>query len=105
MENLLLGFSVVVSPANLLYCFIGAFLGTVIGILPGVGPLATIAILTPLTAGMDVTSALIMLCGIYYGVAYGGTATSVLLRIPGEASSVVTCIDGYAMARNGRAMA
>ena len=103
MDNLLLGFSVVVSPANLLYCFIGTLLGTVIGILPGVGPLATIAILTPLTAGMDVTSALIMLCGIYYGVAYGGTATSVLLRIPGEASSVVTCIDGHAMARKGRA--
>lgn len=103
MENLLLGFSIVLSPANLLYCFVGTLLGTVIGILPGVGPLATIAILMPLTAGMNVTSALIMLCGIYYGVAYGGTATSVLLRIPGEASSVVTCIDGYAMARNGRA--
>jgi putative tricarboxylic transport membrane protein len=103
MDNLLLGFSVVITPANLLYCFIGAFLGTVIGILPGVGPLATIAILMPLTVNMDVTSALIMLCGIYYGVAYGGTATSVLLRIPGEASSVVTCLDGYMMARNGRA--
>ncbi|MBL8702016.1 MAG: tripartite tricarboxylate transporter permease [Alphaproteobacteria bacterium] len=103
MDNLLLGFSIVVTPANLLYCFIGAFLGTVIGILPGVGPLATIAILMPLTVKMDVTSALIMLCGIYYGVAYGGTATSVLLRIPGEASSVVTCLDGYMMARKGRA--
>ena len=103
MVNLLLGFSVVVTPANLLYCLIGTFLGTAIGILPGVGPLATIAILMPLTVHMDVTSALIMLCGIYYGVAYGGTATSVLLRIPGEASSVVTCLDGYMMARNGRA--
>jgi putative tricarboxylic transport membrane protein len=103
MENLLLGFSVVGTPANLFYCFIGTFLGTVVGILPGVGPLATIAILTPLTAKMDVTSALLMLCGIYYGVAYGGTATSVLLRIPGEASSVITCLDGYMMARNGRA--
>jgi putative tricarboxylic transport membrane protein len=103
MENLLLGFSVVGTPANLFYCFIGTFLGTVVGILPGVGPLATIAILMPLTAKMDVTSALLMLCGIYYGVAYGGTATSVLLRIPGEASSVITCLDGYMMARNGRA--
>lgn len=103
MENLLLGFSIVSTASNLLYCFIGTFLGTVIGILPGVGPLATIAILTPLTVNMDVTSSLLMLCGIYYGVAYGGTATSVLLRIPGEASSVVTCLDGYMMARNGRA--
>src|SRR5215510_9189798 len=105
MENLLLGFKniIVDHPINLLYCFIGAFLGTVVGILPGVGPLATIAILMPLTANMNVTSALIMLCGIYYGVAYGGTATSVLLRIPGEASSVVTCLDGYQMARKGRA--
>jgi putative tricarboxylic transport membrane protein len=103
MENLLLGFSVVGTPANLFYCFIGTFLGTVVGILPGVGPLATIAILMPLTAKLDVTSALLMLCGIYYGVAYGGTATSVLLRIPGEASSVITCLDGYMMARNGRA--
>ena len=103
MENLLLGFSIVGTPANLFYCFVGTFLGTVVGILPGVGPLATIAILMPLTAKMDVTSALLMLCGIYYGVAYGGTATSVLLRIPGEASSVITCLDGYMMARNGRA--
>jgi putative tricarboxylic transport membrane protein len=103
MDNLLLGFATVITPANLLYCLIGTFLGTVIGILPGLGPLATIAILMPFTVKMDVTSALIMLCGIYYGVAYGGTATSVLLRIPGEASSVVTCLDGYMMARKGRA--
>ncbi len=103
MDNLLLGFATVITPANLLYCLIGTFLGTIIGILPGLGPLATIAILMPFTVNMDVTSALIMLCGIYYGVAYGGTATSVLLRIPGEASSVVTCLDGYAMARKGRA--
>jgi putative tricarboxylic transport membrane protein len=103
MDNLLLGFSVVATSANLFYCFLGTLLGTVIGILPGVGPLATIAILMPLTVKMDVTSALLMLCGIYYGVAYGGTATSVLLRIPGEASSVITCLDGYMMARNGRA--
>jgi putative tricarboxylic transport membrane protein len=103
MEQLLQGFATVLTPMNLLYCFIGTFLGTVVGILPGIGPLATIGILLPLTFKMDVTSALLMLCGIYYGVAYGGTATSVLLRVPGEASSVVTCLDGYAMARKGRA--
>lgn len=103
MDHLLHGFATVGTPANLFYCFVGTLLGTVIGILPGLGPLATIAILLPLTYDMHVTSALIMLAGIYYGVAYGGTATSVLLRIPGEASSVVTCLDGYEMARKGRA--
>lgn len=103
MEALLGGFVVVMTPENLLYCFIGCFLGTVVGILPGLGPLTTIAILLPVTFKMDVTSAIIMLSGIYYGVAYGGTVTSVLMRIPGEASSVVTCIDGYEMARKGRA--
>jgi len=103
MENLILGFSSVLTPAKLGYCFVGVFLGTVIGILPGLGPLATMAILLPLTFKMDASSAIIMLSGIYYGVAYGGTATSVLMRIPGEASSVVTCMDGYMMARKGRA--
>ncbi|MFT3800910.1 MAG: tripartite tricarboxylate transporter permease [Burkholderiaceae bacterium] len=103
MEHLLGGFASVLDPMNLMYCFIGVFLGTVIGILPGLGPLATIAILLPMTYKMAVAPAIIMLSGIYYGVAYGGTATSVLLRIPGEASSVVTCLDGYMMARNGRA--
>jgi putative tricarboxylic transport membrane protein len=103
MENLLHGFAVVLTPANLFFCFVGTFLGTVVGIIPGLGPLTTIAILLPLTYNLDVTPSLIMLAGIYYGVAYGGTATSVLLRIPGEASSVVTCIDGYEMARRGRA--
>ncbi len=103
MEALLGGFAVVMTPANLMYCFIGAFLGTVVGILPGLGPLTTIAILLPITFKMEVTSAIIMLSGIYYGVAYGGTVTSVLMRIPGEASSVVTCLDGYEMARKGRA--
>lgn len=102
MEALLNGFAVVLTADNLLYCFIGAFLGTVVGILPGLGPLTTIAILLPITFKMDVTSAIIMLSGIYYGVAYGGTVTSVLMRIPGEASSVVTCLDGYEMARKGR---
>jgi putative tricarboxylic transport membrane protein len=103
MEALLGGFAVVLTPSNLLYCFIGALLGTIVGILPGLGPLTTIAILLPITFKMDVTSAIIMLSGIYYGVAYGGTVTSVLMRIPGEASSVVTCLDGYEMARKGRA--
>ena len=102
MDALLNGFAIVLTPANLMYCFIGAFLGTVVGILPGLGPLTTIAILLPITFKMDVTSAIIMLSGIYYGVAYGGTVTSVLMRIPGEASSVVTCLDGYEMARKGR---
>jgi putative tricarboxylic transport membrane protein len=103
MEALLNGFAIVLTAENLLFCFIGAFLGTVVGILPGLGPLTTIAILLPITFKMDVTSAIIMLSGIYYGVAYGGTVTSVLMRIPGEASSVVTCLDGYEMARKGRA--
>ncbi|MBP8306570.1 MAG: tripartite tricarboxylate transporter permease [Burkholderiaceae bacterium] len=103
MENLIGGFITVFQPATLAYCFIGVFLGTVVGILPGLGPLTTIALLLPITYKMDVTSALIMLSGIYYGVAYGGTVTSVLMRIPGEASSVVTCLDGYEMARKGRA--
>ena len=103
MDALLGGFAVVLTPSNLLYCFIGTLLGTIVGILPGLGPLTTIAILLPITFKMDVTSAIIMLSGIYYGVAYGGTVTSVLMRIPGEASSVVTCLDGYEMARKGRA--
>lgn len=103
MEALLDGFAVTMTFENLFYCFVGVFLGTVVGILPGLGPLTTIAILLPITFKMDVTSAIIMLSGIYYGVAYGGTVTSVLMRIPGEASSVVTCLDGYEMARKGRA--
>jgi putative tricarboxylic transport membrane protein len=103
MEHLLQGFASVLAFDNLAYCFLGVFLGTIIGILPGLGPLATMAILLPITFKMEVTPAIIMLSGIYYGVAYGGTATSVLLRIPGEASSVVTCLDGYMMARKGRA--
>jgi len=103
MDAILLGFSVALSPENLLYCFVGVFLGTVVGILPGLGPLTTISLLIPVTYSMDMTSAIIMLSGIYYGVAYGGTITSVLMRIPGEASSIVTCLDGYQMARKGRA--
>ena len=86
-----------------MYCFIGALIGTAIGVLPGLGPPATIALLLPVTYGMDTTSALIMVSGIFYGAMYGGSTTSILLNIPGEASTVVTCLDGYQMARQGRA--
>jgi putative tricarboxylic transport membrane protein len=97
------GFTVALTPYNLLWCFIGVFLGTVIGILPGLGPAATIAMLLPLTFQMNPTSAVIMLAGIYYGSKYGGSTTSILLNVPGESASVVTCFDGYQMARQGRA--
>ena len=98
-----MGFGISLSWSNLLFALIGTILGTVVGILPGLGPGATIALLLPLTFTLDVTTAIIMLCGIYYGVAYGGTLTSVLMNIPGEGCTVVTCIDGYQMARKGRA--
>jgi putative tricarboxylic transport membrane protein len=101
--SLLTGFAVALSPWNLLYAFIGAVIGTAIGVLPGLGPPATIALLLPVTYGMDATSAVIMLAGVFYGAMYGGSTTSILLNIPGEASSVVTCLDGYQMARQGRA--
>jgi putative tricarboxylic transport membrane protein len=97
------GFALVVQPGNLLYCLIGVLIGMLIGVLPGLGPAATIAILLPITYGIDPVSALIMLAGIYYGAQYGGTITSVLLRLPGEASSVVTVFDGFALAKQGRA--
>ena len=97
------GFAVVVEPHNLLYCLIGVLIGMVIGVLPGLGPAATIAILLPITYTIDPVSAIIMLAGIYYGAQYGGTITSVLLRLPGEASSVVTVFDGFAMAKQGKA--
>ena len=97
------GFSIALLPTNLMWCFVGCFLGTVIGILPGLGPSATIAILLPLTYNMDPTGGIIMLSGIYYGAKYGGSTTSILLNMPGEASSVISCIDGYQMARKGRA--
>lgn len=103
IQNLALGFSVALSPANLLYCFIGVLLGTFIGVLPGVGPLVTIAVLLPLTYGLPPEGAMIMLAGIYYGAAYGGSTTAILVNLPGESSSAVTCIDGYQMARQGRA--
>lgn len=102
VNYLLQGFAVAITPMNLLWCFIGCFLGTVIGILPGLGPAATIAMLLPLTFQMNPTSALIMLGGIYYGSKYGGSTTSILLNVPGESASVVTCLDGYEMAKKGR---
>ena len=102
LNGLLQGFIVALTPANLMLCFLGCFLGTIIGILPGLGPAATIAMLLPLTFQMDPTGALIMLAGIYYGSKYGGSTTSILLNVPGESASVVTCLDGYQMARNGR---
>ncbi|MER1968200.1 tripartite tricarboxylate transporter permease [Castellaniella sp. GW247-6E4] len=103
LQNLALGFSVAFTLHNLAYAFAGCLLGTMIGILPGLGPTATIAILLPSTYALDPTSALIMLAGIYYGAAYGGSTTSILVNLPGEISSVVTTLDGYQMARKGRA--
>ena len=103
LSNLLLGFSVALQPGVLLYGFLGCLVGTLVGVLPGVGPLAGISILLPATFGLDATKAIVMLAGIYYGSQYGGSTTSILMRIPGEASSVMTCIDGYAMAQRGRA--
>jgi len=97
------GFALVVEPHNLLYCLIGVLIGMIIGVLPGLGPAATIAILLPITYTIDPVSAIIMLAGIYYGAQYGGTITSVLLRLPGEASSVVTVFDGFALAKQGKA--
>lgn len=102
-SNLLLGFSVALAPLNIFWCLVGVILGTVVGVLPGLGPAATIAMLLPLTLKMDHTTAIIALAGIFYGARYGGSTTSILLNIPGESSSVVTCLDGYQMARQGRA--
>jgi putative tricarboxylic transport membrane protein len=101
--SLLHGFSVALQPANLWYAFLGCLVGTLVGVLPGIGPLSGISILLPATFGLNATQAIIMLAGIYYGSQYGGSTTSILMRIPGEASSVMTCIDGYAMAKKGRA--
>src|SRR3954463_14516079 len=103
LSGLLQGFAVALEPANLLWCFVGVVLGTVVGVMPGLGPPATIAMLLPLTFLMNPAGAMIMLAGIYYGAKYGGSTTSILLNVPGESASVVTCLDGYAMARNGRA--
>ena len=103
LNNLFLGLTVAVSLQNLLYALVGCMVGTLIGVLPGIGPVATIAMLLPITFHLPPTASLIMLAGIYYGAQYGGSTTSILVNLPGEASSVVTCLDGYQMARKGRA--
>ncbi|HEY6364112.1 MAG TPA: tripartite tricarboxylate transporter permease, partial [Candidatus Binatia bacterium] len=102
-QGLLYGFQVVLQPINLFYCFTGVFIGTLVGVLPGLGPAAAIALLLPSTFAASPVSAIIMLAGIYYGAMYGGSTTSILVNIPGEAASVVTCLDGHALARQGRA--
>jgi TctA family transporter len=102
-SNLAIGFSVSLTATNVWYCFLGALIGTFIGVLPGIGPTVTIALLIPLTYKLHTATAIIMLAGIYYGAQYGGSTTSILVNLPGEASSVVTCLDGYQMARKGRA--
>ena len=102
-SNLILGFQVALSLQNLAYCFLGVVVGTAIGVLPGIGPLVTIAMLLPITFNLAPIPALIMLSGIYYGSQYGGSTTSILMDLPGETASVVTCIDGYQMAKQGRA--
>jgi TctA family transporter len=103
IDHLLLGFGVALGPQNLLYALGGVVLGTLVGVLPGLGPVATMAMLLPSIASLDATPALIMLAGIYYGAQYGGSTTAILINVPGEASSVVTAVDGYQMARQGRA--
>ncbi len=101
--DLLLGFQIALQPMNLLFCFTGVVIGTLVGVLPGIGPVGAMALLLPVTFGVSLNSSLIMLAGIYYGAMYGGSTTSILVNIPGEAASVVTCLDGYQMARQGRA--
>ncbi len=103
LANLALGFAIALEPVNLLYCFLGVLLGTLIGVLPGIGPTATIAMLLPITFTLSPATSLIMLAGIYYGAQYGGSTTAILINLPGESSSAVTAIDGYQMARQGRA--
>src|SRR5512140_3676860 len=103
LNNLAMGFGVALTLNNIMYCFIGCVLGTLIGVLPGIGPIATISMLLPATFVLPPVSALIMLAGIYYGAQYGGSTTSILVNLPGEVSSVVTCLDGYQMALKGRA--
>ncbi|MFN4210988.1 MAG: tripartite tricarboxylate transporter permease [Devosia sp.] len=103
LSSLALGFSVALDPINILYCFIGVLLGTLVGVLPGIGPTATIAMLLPITFTLGPETSLIMLAGIYYGAQYGGSTTAILINLPGESSSAVTAIDGYQMARKGRA--
>jgi TctA family transporter len=103
VQNLITGFGAAATPQNLLFAFVGCLLGTLVGVLPGIGPVATIAMLLPATYGLAPLSALIMLAGIYYGAQYGGSTTAILANMPGEVSSVITCLDGHPMARQGRA--
>ncbi len=103
LDNILLGFQVTFQPGNLLFCAIGVLVGTLVGVLPGIGPAGAIALLLPATIKVAPTASIIMLAGIFYGAQYGGSTTSILVNIPGEASSVITCLDGYQMARKGRA--
>ncbi len=103
IQNLLYGFHVALQPLNLVYCFFGVLIGTLVGVLPGLGPAAAIALLLPVTFDVTPVSAIIMLAGIYYGAMYGGSTTSILVNIPGEPTTVVTCLDGYQMAKQGRA--
>ena len=103
LQNVILGLQVALEPMNLFYCFIGVFVGTLIGVLPGIGPVATMSLLLPITFRITPVGAIIMLAGIYYGAQYGGSTTSILVNIPGEATSVMTCLDGYQMAKKGRA--
>ena len=103
LQGILFGFGIALKPINLLYCFFGVTIGTLVGVLPGLGPTAAISLLIPTTLHASPESGFIMLAGIYYGAMYGGSTTSILVNIPGEAASVVTCLDGYQMARQGRA--
>ncbi len=103
LHSIALGLSVALQPMNLFFCFVGVFVGTLIGVLPGIGPVGTMSLLLPATFHLSPVGAIIMLAGIYYGAQYGGSTTSILVNIPGEASSIVTCLDGYQMARKGRA--
>src|SRR5512136_2438003 len=103
IPHLSTGFGVAFTPVNLLYAFAGCLMGTLVGVLPGIGPVPTIAMLLPATYALQPVSALIMLAGIFYGAQYGGSTTSILLNMPGETSSAVTCLDGYQMARKGQA--
>lgn len=101
-QNITLGFSVALGLTNLLYCFLGVLIGTVVGVIPGLGVLAAISMLFPMTFGLEPTTALIMLAGIWYGTTYGGSTASILLNLPGTPANAITCLDGYPMARQGR---
>src|SRR5512145_818509 len=103
LEGLAYGFAVALTPTSLFACFLGVLIGTIVGVLPGIGPVGAMALLLPSTFALSPTTALIMLAGIYYGAMYGGSTTSILVNVPGEAASVVTAIDGYRLARRGRA--